>query len=208
MIVVAVASTVRIRDFTQTDWPTAWVGGGGAGNFKRFLSTALPWVDRTYRTDGFRALSGHSAGGQFVLYCLTAEPALFQAYIALSPEPRLGRQPAAAFARGLLRGDPRACRPSSTSPVRTTPAAPSPTTSGWCRRSGPRLRKGFAGTARPSPRRPTAASPCSPRSTPCGASTTGTDSTTTFWRRASPSRSSTSRRCRSRWAGRSACRKT
>jgi predicted alpha/beta superfamily hydrolase len=86
MIVVAIASTVRIRDFTQTDWATAWVGGGGAGNFKRFLSTELlPWVDRTYRTDGFRALAGHSAGGQFVLYCLTAEPALFQAYIALSP---------------------------------------------------------------------------------------------------------------------------
>jgi uncharacterized protein len=86
MIVVAVASTVRIRDFTQTDWPSVWVGGGGAGNFKRFLSTELlPAVERAYRTDGFRALSGHSAGGQFVLYCLTAEPSLFRAYIALSP---------------------------------------------------------------------------------------------------------------------------
>lgn len=86
MIVVAVASTVRIRDFTQTDWPRAWVGGGGANNFKRFLSTELiPNIDRTYRTDGFRVLSGHSAGGQFALYCLTSEASLFKAYIALSP---------------------------------------------------------------------------------------------------------------------------
>lgn len=86
MIVVAVASTVRVRDFTQTDWPKAWIGGGGANNFKRFLSAELmPTIDRTYRTNGFRVLSGHSAGGQFALYCLTSEPSLFKAYIALSP---------------------------------------------------------------------------------------------------------------------------
>jgi len=86
MIVVGIASTVRERDFTQTDWPEAWVGGGGAGHFKRFLSTELiPTIEQTYRTDGFRALSGHSAGGQFALYCLTAEPSLFRAYFALSP---------------------------------------------------------------------------------------------------------------------------
>jgi uncharacterized protein len=30
-------------------------------------------------------LSGHSAGGQFALYCLTSDPTLFQAYFALSP---------------------------------------------------------------------------------------------------------------------------
>ncbi len=86
IIVVALTSTVRIRDFTQTDWASHWVGGGGAGNFRRFLSTELiPEIDRNYRTDGFRILSGHSAGGQFVLYCLTAEPSLFRGYIAISP---------------------------------------------------------------------------------------------------------------------------
>ena len=86
MIVVALTSTVRIRDFTQTDWASHWIGGGGAENFKRFLSSELiPEIDRNYRTDGFRVLSGHSAGGQFVLYCLTAEPSLFRGYIALSP---------------------------------------------------------------------------------------------------------------------------
>jgi predicted alpha/beta superfamily hydrolase len=86
MIVVGVDSTVRIRDFTQTDWAEAWVGGGGAPNFKTFLSKELlPRIDGSYRTNGFRVLSGHSAGGQFVLYSLTSDPSLFQAYFALSP---------------------------------------------------------------------------------------------------------------------------
>jgi len=86
MIVVGVDSTVRIRDFTQTDWREAWVGGGGAANFKAFLARELlPKIDGSYRTNGFRVLSGHSAGGQFALYCLASDPSLFQAYFALSP---------------------------------------------------------------------------------------------------------------------------
>ena len=102
-IVVAIASTVRVRDFTQTDWPKAWVGGGGADNFKRFLSAELiPLVEKTYRTDGFRTLSGHSAGGQFVLYTLTSEPALFRAYVALSPSLDWdGRLPARSMRKAL-----------------------------------------------------------------------------------------------------------
>lgn len=86
MIVVAIASTVRVRDFTPTDWSSHWVGGGGASKFLAFLSKELiPEIDRRYRTQDFRVLSGHSAGGQFVLYCLTSDPTLFQAYVALSP---------------------------------------------------------------------------------------------------------------------------
>jgi predicted alpha/beta superfamily hydrolase len=86
MIVVAITSTVRIRDFTQTDWADHWTGGGGAPNFKLFLSSELiPAIDRRYRTDGYRVLSGSSAAGQFALYCLSAEPDLFQAYFAIAP---------------------------------------------------------------------------------------------------------------------------
>ncbi|MEO8276871.1 MAG: alpha/beta hydrolase-fold protein [Thermoanaerobaculia bacterium] len=86
MIVVAIDSTVRVRDFTQTDWSSHWIGGGGAAKFREFLANEmLPTIDRTYRTQPFRVLSGHSAGGQFVLWCLPSDRPLFQAYVALSP---------------------------------------------------------------------------------------------------------------------------
>lgn len=86
LIVVGLDSTVRVRDFTPTDWPQVWIGGGGAAKFRAFLARELiPEIEKAYRTDGFRIVAGHSASGQFALYCLEAEPALFQAYFALSP---------------------------------------------------------------------------------------------------------------------------
>jgi len=86
LIVVGLDSTVRVRDFTPTDWPAAWAGGGGAANFRAFLARELlPELERSFRTDGFRILAGHSASGQFALYCLESEPSLFGAYVALSP---------------------------------------------------------------------------------------------------------------------------
>ncbi len=85
-IVVAVTSTVRVRDFTQTDWPKAWIGGGGADKFRKFLEAELiPAVERSFRCDGFRTLWGHSAGGQFVLHVLSSPPSPFRAFVALSP---------------------------------------------------------------------------------------------------------------------------
>jgi hypothetical protein len=86
LIVVAVTSNVRVRDFTQTDWPAAWIGGGGAMRFRQFLASELiPHIERTYRTSGLRLLFGHSAGGQFALHVLASQPDLFHAYVALSP---------------------------------------------------------------------------------------------------------------------------
>lgn len=86
LIIAAVTSTVRIRDFTQTDWSSHWIGGGGAKSFKSFLSDELiPEINKSFRTNGFRILSGHSASGQFALFCLTSQPSLFNAYFAISP---------------------------------------------------------------------------------------------------------------------------
>lgn len=86
LIIVGVNSTVRIRDFTQTDWSSHWIGGGGAKNFKSFLSDELiPEIQKDYRTNGYRILFGHSASAQFALYTLSSEPSLFNAYFAISP---------------------------------------------------------------------------------------------------------------------------
>lgn len=86
VIVVSIRSTVRIRDFTQTDWAEAWNGGGGAGKFADFLEKELiPQVERDVRANGFRILYGHSASGQFALHMLATRPALFNAVLAMSP---------------------------------------------------------------------------------------------------------------------------
>jgi len=82
MIVVAIDRTIRIRDFTPTDWQ-AWEGGGGAKHFLSFLETELiPLIDSKYRTGKLRIVFGHSAGALFVLYSLYADPDLFDAYLA------------------------------------------------------------------------------------------------------------------------------
>lgn len=86
LLIVAIDSTIRVRDFTQTDWPEAWVGGGGADRFADFLQHELmPRVEADYRTQPFRILSGHSASGQFALHMLATRPALFDAVLAMAP---------------------------------------------------------------------------------------------------------------------------
>lgn len=60
--------------------------GGGAARFLEFVETeVVPWVERTYRTEPFRVLHGHSFGGLFALYTLWARPQLFHARIAVAP---------------------------------------------------------------------------------------------------------------------------
>jgi predicted alpha/beta superfamily hydrolase len=86
MIVVAISSTVRLRDYTPTDWENGFAGGGGAPAFRRFLADELiPEIEKNYRTTPFRVFSGHSLGGLFALYLVSTVPLLFDAHIALSP---------------------------------------------------------------------------------------------------------------------------
>lgn len=59
---------------------------GGAAKFLRFLrDDAIPFVDAAYRTNGDRAVLGHSLGGLFALYTLFESPDLFQRYGISSP---------------------------------------------------------------------------------------------------------------------------
>jgi predicted alpha/beta superfamily hydrolase len=89
MIVVGLFNTDRTRDLTpykdkddDTQLPTA----GGADRFLRFVETELvPWVERQYRTQAFRAFAGHSFGGLFAMHALATRPELFNAIVAVSP---------------------------------------------------------------------------------------------------------------------------
>ena len=71
MVVVAVESTDRDRDFTPTRskdlhgelLPTS----GGAADFIRFLSDELlAHLGASYRLEDYRIIAGHSLGGLFV----------------------------------------------------------------------------------------------------------------------------------------------
>ncbi len=85
MIVVAVNNVDRTRDFSPTHiekWPTT----GGAEKFMSFLSDELiPYIDKNFRTQPYKILTGHSFGGEFAVYALLNKPEVFDAYIAISP---------------------------------------------------------------------------------------------------------------------------
>lgn len=89
VIVVAIESTNRLRDFypTVNKEPQGPVGeGGGAAKFLAFVEQELmPLVNKQYRTHDYRVIAGASAAGVFTLYAMQADPELFQAHIAYSP---------------------------------------------------------------------------------------------------------------------------
>lgn len=62
--------------------------GTGAEKYLDFIKNELiPYIDKNYRTNSFKAIAGHSLGGDFVIYSMIKEPSLFNAYIAGSPGP-------------------------------------------------------------------------------------------------------------------------
>ena len=58
---------------------------GAADKFLSFIEKELiPYIEKNYRTTGYRTLSGNSRGGLFVLYSLIEKPDLFQARFCFS----------------------------------------------------------------------------------------------------------------------------
>jgi predicted alpha/beta superfamily hydrolase len=84
-IIVGVLNVDRDRDLTPThsaDNKTS----GGAAKFLGFLKNELiPYVDKTYPSNGDNTIFGHSFGGLFVMYALLNEPQTFKSYIAADP---------------------------------------------------------------------------------------------------------------------------
>lgn len=82
----------RTRDYTPTFVPQGGYGpeyqrvSGGGPEFRRFLAEELiPLVERDYRTDGRRVLTGHSYGGLFAVWTALTAPDLFDGYVIVSP---------------------------------------------------------------------------------------------------------------------------
>jgi predicted alpha/beta superfamily hydrolase len=97
MIVVGIANNNRARDLTPTHARVGYDGkpdsisvylssSGGGEKFLHFIEEELvPYIDEHYRTAPYRIFSGHSLGGLMTLYCMIENPALFNAYISISP---------------------------------------------------------------------------------------------------------------------------
>jgi predicted alpha/beta superfamily hydrolase len=90
-IIVALPNTYinnanqRDRDFLPVHVESPAISGGG-DKFISFLKDELiPYIDKTYPTNGTNSLYGHSYGGLFVMYALLTEPELFQTYYSTDP---------------------------------------------------------------------------------------------------------------------------
>jgi predicted alpha/beta superfamily hydrolase len=94
MIVVAIPNTDRTRDLTHSkakpNPPMVPEGlanaSGGGKNFLSFIEKELvPYIDKTYPTEPYKMLIGHSFGGLFVMNALLEKPELFNSYISIDP---------------------------------------------------------------------------------------------------------------------------
>ncbi|WP_394748358.1 alpha/beta hydrolase [Spongiimicrobium salis] len=88
IIIVGIPNTDRKRDLTpeymHRDKASEAMGEGD--RFLEFLEKeAIPFIEKKYRGNGYRMLSGHSRGGLFTMYALMEKPILFKAYFCHSP---------------------------------------------------------------------------------------------------------------------------
>ncbi len=89
-IVVGIANVDRYRDFTypskdrkdRKSLPTS----GGSEKFIRFIEKeVLPFVQKSYKTNGHKTIIGQSLGGLLGTEILMTNPELFNDYIIVSP---------------------------------------------------------------------------------------------------------------------------
>ncbi len=85
MIIVGVLNTDRDRDFLPTHNSGNKTSGGADKFLKFFKDELIPYINKTYPSDGDNTLFGHSFGGVFVTYALLNEPQLFNNYVAGDP---------------------------------------------------------------------------------------------------------------------------
>ena len=89
-IVIGIANTNRKRDFTspatQASDRKSIPNNGGSAKFIAFLEKELqPYVEKKYKTDGFKTIIGQSLGGLLATEILFKKPTLFNNYIIISP---------------------------------------------------------------------------------------------------------------------------
>jgi len=85
-IVVSVMGIDRNIELTPTHLATWNAPTGGAENFLKFITHELiPYIGKTYPSDGDNTLWGHSLSGMFAIYAMLNEPTAFRSFIAIDP---------------------------------------------------------------------------------------------------------------------------
>lgn len=85
VIIVAVFNTNRDRDLSPTHVAQI-AASGGADKFLEFFKKELvPYINKTYPSNGSNILFGHSFGGLFAMHALLNEPQLFDSYLVIDP---------------------------------------------------------------------------------------------------------------------------
>jgi len=94
IIVVGIVSVDRVKDLTPTNSLISFDGkvssyyktSGGNEPFFNFIQKELmPYIEANYKTSSFKIFAGHSFGGLTAINCMLTRPAMFDAYIAISP---------------------------------------------------------------------------------------------------------------------------
>lgn len=111
VIIVGIENTVRRRDLapptTVEEEKKRAPQAGGSARFRAFLRDELmPHIRERYRAGDETAIVGESLAGLFIIETFFAEPALFDAYIALSPSLQWNQQAVLARADELLKTFP------------------------------------------------------------------------------------------------------
>lgn len=79
--------TIRVREFEKKrDLPEGTVKNGGAAKFLEVIKTEIiPFVDKNYKTNTDRGITGHSLGGLFTAYCFLNSDGYFTRFGINSP---------------------------------------------------------------------------------------------------------------------------
>jgi predicted alpha/beta superfamily hydrolase len=85
-IIVSVMAIDRSMELTPIPDKVWDAPSGGGDKFLGFLTNELiPYVNKTYPSNGVNTLWGHSLGGMFTMYALLKEPTAFKSYILSDP---------------------------------------------------------------------------------------------------------------------------
>jgi predicted alpha/beta superfamily hydrolase len=85
-IIVSVMGIDRNIELTPTVLKSWNAPTGGADKFLAFIKNELiPYINKSYPSNGDNTLWGHSLGGMFVTWAMLKEPLLFKSVIAVDP---------------------------------------------------------------------------------------------------------------------------